>query len=191
MCLDRGVSAGMASRRKVDAMVRTLKRYPFRPAALLGFSLLWALFPAHASEIPSAAAPHVHFQNPDACPKCHVLAQGVLAPDRYIPESTGFCLGCHRKESMGRSHPLDVGRRGENPPMKIPDDFRLSIDGRLMCLSCHAAHGPYLSANPSFPDQAPYTPGEGGRAAYKTYYLRRTHPREGFAALCAACHANR
>jgi hypothetical protein len=143
---------------------------------------------ANASQSLSSHAPHDHFQNPEACPKCHVFAEGVLAPDRFLPDSDGFCLGCHRKESLGRSHPVNVGRREKSPTMKIPGAFRLGSDGRLLCLTCHAAHEPYLSANPSFPGQAPFTSEDGARTGYKTYYLRRTSPKDGFAALCMACH---
>jgi hypothetical protein len=80
--------------------------------------------------------------------------------------------------------------RREKSPMKIPETFRLTADGRLMCLTCHTAHGPYLSPNPSFPGQAPNELGDGHGQGYKTYYLRRASPKDGFAVLCRACHGN-
>jgi predicted CXXCH cytochrome family protein len=52
--------------------------------------------------------------------------------------------------------------------MKVPSDLRLSDDGRLMCLTCHTAHGAYVS-----------------------HFLRRSGPNRGFEELCEACHGKR
>ncbi len=118
-----------------------------------------------------------------------MFVEKILSPDRFTSESDDFCLECHRRESLGRSHPRGTVAPRATPPLKVPEPFRLSSDGRLMCLTCHAAHGPYLSATPSFPGQGRYDESAtGGGSGYKTYYLRRVGPGEGFAALCHACH---
>jgi predicted CXXCH cytochrome family protein len=52
--------------------------------------------------------------------------------------------------------------------MQVPPDLRLDDDGRIMCLTCHTAHGPY----------APY-------------FLRRSGPDRDFDLLCEACHGKR
>lgn len=171
-------------------MVRTLKSFFSCPAALLGFFLLGFPLPAHASEPVPALSPHEHFQRPETCTKCHLRSQDALAPDRFSTDSNAICLDCHRKESLGRSHPVGVGPRGKPKPMKIPEAFRLDAGGRLMCLTCHTAHGPFLSPGPSFPGQEMFTPGNGGGPGYKTFFLRRTSPEDGFAALCRACHGD-
>lgn len=49
----------------------------------------------------------------------------------------------------------------------VPKEYRLSDDGRIICLTCHAAHGP-------------------GR---NTYFLRRADPgASGSEGLCGGCH---
>jgi hypothetical protein len=123
------------------------------------------------------------------CPKCHVVERNVLSPDRFTADSDGLCLGCHRREALGRSHPVNVGPTAKSFQRRIPERFRLNVDGRLMCLTCHTAHGPYLSATPSFPGQPQFDP-SAGEPRYKTYYLRQSSPDEGFEALCKACHGN-
>jgi predicted CXXCH cytochrome family protein len=52
--------------------------------------------------------------------------------------------------------------------MQVPADLRLDDDGRIMCLTCHTAHGPYVS-----------------------YFLRRSGPDRDLALLCEACHEKR
>ncbi len=75
--------------------------------------------------------------------------------------------------------------------MRIPDDFRLDDDGRMICLTCHTAHGPFVAAVKAHPSQRPEgtaASGRGTTAWYRTYYLRRSDPKDGFAALCDGCH---
>jgi predicted CXXCH cytochrome family protein len=69
---------------------------------------------------------------------------------------------------MGRSHPVNVRPEEKYRKMKVPADLRLDDDGRIMCLTCHTAHGQYVS-----------------------YFLRRSDPDRGFEVLCEACHGKR
>jgi len=112
--------------------------------------------------------PHAHFRNPDQCPKCHLSPGSPPGPDRFSTEADAVCLECHAKGSMGRSHPVNVRPEEKYRKMKVPADLRLDDDGRIMCLTCHTAHGPYVS-----------------------YFLRRTGPDHGFDLLCEACHGKR
>jgi predicted CXXCH cytochrome family protein len=121
-----------------------------------------------ASDGPQRGDPHAHFRNPDQCPKCHLSPGSPSGPGRFSTEADAVCLECHTKESMGLSHPVNV-RPGEKPrKMKVPADLRLDDDGRIMCLTCHTAHG-----------------------SYESYFLRRSSPNRGFEVLCEACHGKR
>ena len=118
-----------------------------------------------ASNEPRQGDPHAHFRNPDQCPKCH-LSQGFqLAVGRFSTDADTVCLECHTKESLGRSHPVNVRPEEKYRKMTVPADLRLDDDGRIMCLTCHTAHGQYVS-----------------------YFLRRSNPDRGFEVLCEACH---
>jgi predicted CXXCH cytochrome family protein len=112
--------------------------------------------------------PHAHFRNPDLCPKCHLSPGSSSGPNRFSTEADAVCLGCHPKESMGRSHPLNVRPEEKYRKMKVPADLRLDDDGRIMCLTCHTAHGSDVS-----------------------FFLRRSSPDRGFEVLCEACHGKR
>ena len=112
--------------------------------------------------------PHAHFRNPDQCPKCHLSPDPRFSPVRISSESDAVCLGCHRRESMGRSHPVGERPEERHRKMKVPGDLPLDAGGRIICLTCHTAHGPYVS-----------------------YFLRRQGPGGGFEPLCAACHGIR
>ena len=118
-----------------------------------------------ASDGPQRGNPHAYFRNPDQCPKCHLspgLRQGY---GRFSTETDAVCLGCHGKENLGRSHPVNVRPDEKYRKMKIPTDLRLDDEGRIMCLTCHSAHGAYVS-----------------------FFLRRSSPDGGFEPLCEACH---
>ena len=121
-----------------------------------------------ASEGSRRGNPHAHFRNPDQCPMCHLSAGSKLDPGRFSTEADAVCLGCHAKDSMGRSHPVNVRPDDKYRKMKVPADLRLDDDGRIMCLTCHTAHGQYVS-----------------------YFLRRSGPNRGFDVLCEACHGIR
>lgn len=112
--------------------------------------------------------PHAHFRNPDQCPKCHLSPDSQAGPGRFSTEASAVCLGCHTKGSLGRSHPVNVRPEEKYRNMRVPADLRLDDGGRIMCLTCHTAHGPYVS-----------------------YFLRRTGPDRGFDLLCEACHGKR
>jgi predicted CXXCH cytochrome family protein len=138
------------------------------PPALAGVLCLAAVLVASAE--PRRGDPHAHFRNPDQCPKCHLSRGSQPGPGRFSTEADAACLECHTKGGMGRSHPVNV-RPGETYPkreMKVPADLRLDDGGRIMCLTCHTAHGPDVY-----------------------YFLRRSGPDRGFDLLCEACHGKR
>jgi predicted CXXCH cytochrome family protein len=112
--------------------------------------------------------PHAHFRNPGMCPKCHLSPGSPPGPGRFSTGADSVCLGCHTTGSLGRSHPTNVLPEEKYRRMQVPADLRLDDDGRIMCLTCHTAHGPYVS-----------------------YFLRRSGPDRGFALLCEACHEKR
>jgi predicted CXXCH cytochrome family protein len=121
-----------------------------------------------ASNEPQRVDPHAHFRNPDQCPKCHLSPDSQPGPGRFSTEADAACLGCHAKGGMRRSHPLNVRPEEKYRKMKVPADLRLDDGGRIMCLTCHTAHGSYVS-----------------------YFLRRSSPDGGFEVLCEACHGKR
>jgi predicted CXXCH cytochrome family protein len=112
--------------------------------------------------------PHAHFRNPDQCPKCHLLRGSTPVPGRFSTVADAVCLECHPRGSAGRSHPVNVRPEEKFGKMKVPADLRLDDDGRIMCLTCHTAHGPSSS-----------------------FFLRRSSPDRGFEVLCEACHGKR
>jgi len=156
---------------------------------LLGATtVIFCFLPPAAADSP-ARNPHEHFRTPERCGRCHVISRGEPDPGRFLAESEALCLECHRKESLGRTHPVNIRPGDRHGKMKVPADFRLDEDGRMMCLTCHTGHGPYLSSAKAYPAQTPEnTPFEGAGHGYKTFYLRRTSPDRGFEALCDACH---
>ena len=132
-------------------------------AALLCFAPALA-----ASDDYPRGNPHAHFRNPDQCPKCHLSRGSPPEPGRFSTAADAVCLECHPRDSAGPSHPVNVRPEEKFGKMKVPADLRLDDDGRIMCLTCHTAHGPYVS-----------------------YFLRRSSPDRGFEVLCEACHGKR
>lgn len=136
------------------------------------------------------ASPHDVFRKPGQCPKCHAFYKGELEPERFIEDADAFCLGCHSAEALGRSHPRNVRPGAKYWKMKVPDDFRLDDGGRIMCLTCHVGHGAFVSTAKPSPAQKPENPypSKGTPYYYKTFFLRRSDPVQGFAPLCDGCH---
>lgn len=165
-------------------------RSAFPPGLLLAaLLLLLHPCPAHsAADLP--ANPHGYFQQPAQCPRCHLYTDSKLDPGRFSTASVEFCLECHLAEERGRTHPLKVHAGSKVREVKIPPDFRLGDGEHLICLSCHSAHGPYVSDRKAFSGQAPVNAGAGAASPYyKTFFLRRSNPSdEGFEALCSGCH---
>lgn len=163
------------------------------PSGLLLAALLLLMLvhpcPAHAAPAPPAN-PHGYFQQPAQCPRCHLYTDSKLDPGRFSTSSVEFCLECHLAEERGRTHPLRVHGDSKVQRVKIPPEFRLGDGEHLICLSCHSAHGPYVSNRKAFSAQGPVSSGAGGEPPYyKTFFLRRTNPAgEGFEALCSGCH---
>ena len=144
--------------------------------------------PTPGEEFPRGT-PHSHFQFRESCPGCHLSGrEGRPDPARFSPEADGLCLGCHQGETLGRTHPVDVRPTDRYGKGKIPVDLRLAADGRMMCITCHVAHGEYLSPVPAYPGQAPEGHAAGGGVRYRTFFLRRSDPERGPAPLCEACH---
>ncbi|RJP25257.1 MAG: hypothetical protein C4529_01335 [Deltaproteobacteria bacterium] len=141
-----------------------------------------------AAEYYPRGNPHAHFQSATACPKCHLMARGAPDTGRFSTDADEFCFGCHKKESLGISHPRNVRPRDKYWKMKVPDDFRLDDDGKIICLTCHAAHGPHVSTVKAYPKQTPVSTNSTGGPYYKTMFLRSSSPTLGFATLCDGCH---
>ncbi len=170
-----------------------MRRGPFRrslPAlALVAAVVLLVLLRAGATFDP-AYNPHAHFRSNGMCPKCHLYSGGAPIPDRFTGDSTEFCFGCHSKESLGRSHPIGTRPRDRYRKMRVPAEFALDDDGRMMCLTCHNAHGPFVATVKAYAGQEPENPDHpaGTPLYYRTRFLRRSDPDKGLAVLCDGCH---
>ncbi len=170
----------------------SLRTISARRIFLSGFLLAVSLYPLRTAfpADPLVPNPHTYFQQSPQCPRCHIYDGPKLVPDRFATESIDFCLECHLVEERGMTHPLKVHPGGKFSGMKVPPDYRLGEGEHIVCLTCHAAHGPFLSAVRAFAGQAPEPQGgENGASWYRTNFLRRTNPEgEGFEALCVGCH---
>ncbi len=162
--------------------------------ALFFFLLLLPVLPSAKEAVPGTPDyPHSLFRSPDACRRCHSYRQSFLEPDRFVPGADSLCLGCHSLEGLGTTHPMNVrpgdGRHG----MAVPKDLRLDGEGRMLCLTCHIAHGPFLSPVRAYAKQKPSNPADpaGTQPLYRTFFARRSDPVRGFVPLCEACHGNR
>jgi|GEM_PF-662248 len=159
--------------------------------ALLLFLSLPPVLLSAGEETPDAGAgPHSHFRNPVSCPRCHVYRESELDPDRFVPGADAFCLGCHSLEELGVTHPREAKPGGDPYRMTVPEDFPLDSEGRMFCLTCHTAHGAFLSPTRSYATQEAELAGAppGTRPAFRTYFARRSDPVRGFAPLCEGCH---
>lgn len=144
--------------------------------------------PVRGAEFPRES-PHSHFQLPESCPRCHLAGrEGRPDPARLSPDADALCFGCHRKEGLGRTHPLGLRPAERTGRSRIPGDLPLADDGGMICLTCHVAHGAFLSAERAYPGQAPEKPGDGGGLRFRSLYLRRSSPVRGAAPLCESCH---
>lgn len=160
------------------------------PAAALLAAVAATAFPPAGAAGGTAADPHAHFRLSGQCPQCHAHAGSTLAADRFVSGADAVCLGCHPDQAPGRSHPRNV-RPGEGlRTVRPPEDYRLDEQGRILCLTCHRGHGRFLSPVRAFAGQRPEAPGPHGEPGglYRTYYLRRSDPADGFAPLCRGCH---
>jgi len=164
---------------------------------LLMLLLLLLLFPVspasgEGSE-DSAQNPHVYFKESGTCRRCHVTVESVLEPDRFLPEADALCLGCHSIGELGITHPRNVRPGDGAHRMVVPKDLPLDSQGGMICLTCHYAHGPFLSPTRAFAAQKVANPGApaGTKPVYRTYFGRRSDPVRGFVLLCEECHGKR
>jgi hypothetical protein len=114
-----------------------------------------------------------------------------LEAGRIAASSVDFCLECHRADEQGITHPLKVRPGDRFRGIAVPPDYCLSNDGKIICLTCHTAHGPGRSAIKAHASQRPDDPGSppGSPPSYKTYFLRRPDPVSlGYGSLCLGCH---
>lgn len=133
--------------------------------------------------------PHSHFQLPESCPGCHLAdREGRPDPARLSPDADAVCFGCHRKEELGRTHPLGLRPAEQYGKGRVPGDLLLADDGRMVCLTCHTAHGPFISGVRAFPGQAPEKADDPAGPRFRTFFLRRSSPDRGAAPLCESCH---
>ena len=181
-----------------EVPLRTRARAGASGAVLLALALscpfLLLLPSAGGEDVPGpASGPHLHFRYPDSCPRCHVLEEGALARERFVPGADAVCLGCHSPEGLGITHPTSGRPAAVRGGMTVPDDLPLDDEGRVFCLTCHRAHGPFLSTTRAFPSQEPEAAGSraAGERVYRTYFARRSDPVLGFAPLCEGCHGKR
>ncbi|MCL5885112.1 MAG: hypothetical protein M1377_07225 [Deltaproteobacteria bacterium] len=147
------------------------------------------LHPAFSAP-PPPVNPHGYFREPAQCPRCHLYTDSKLDPGRFSTSSVDFCLECHLAEERGRTHPLKVHPGSKVREVKIPPEFRLGDGEHIVCLTCHSAHGSYVSNVRAFAEQRPMNvDGADASPYYKTFFLRRSNPAgEGFEALCGGCH---
>lgn len=165
----------------------------FLLALVVSLSLFSGFLEAEEGLSGTAADPHSHFRNPDGCRSCHAYRQSVLEPDRFVPGTDSLCLGCHSLEGLGITHPRNVRPGDAHHQMAVPKDLRLDSEGRMFCLTCHTAHGPFLSPTRAYAKQKASNPGApaGTKPMYRTSFARRSDPVRGFVPLCEACHGKR
>ncbi len=170
-----------------------MRRGPFRRslrALVLGAATVFLLLLHAAATFDPDYNPHAHFRTNGMCPKCHLYSGGARVSDRFTGDSIDFCFGCHSKESLGRFHPIGTRPGDRYRKMRVPAGFVLDDDGRMMCLTCHSAHGSFVATVKTFPGQEPENPDRlsGTSFYYRTRFLRRSDPVRGWAVLCDGCH---
>jgi hypothetical protein len=134
--------------------------------------------------------PHSHFMDPASCPQCHIYRGSKPEKGRFPPGTDAFCLDCHSLEGLGITHPIAIRPGGGRSQMRVPADLPLDSEGKIFCLTCHNAHGPFLSSTRAFASQKAADPAApaGSKPTYRTYFVRRSDPVRGFAPLCEGCH---
>lgn len=140
---------------------------------------------------PPERNPHDHFRQAPQCPKCHIRVGAGIDTSGISTSSIDLCLECHRAEERGRTHPLKAHPDGKFGKMNIPPEYLLGDGEHIVCLTCHTAHGPFLSQVRAFASQMPETPkgGDGAAPSYRTFFLRRSNPdAAGAEPLCEGCH---
>lgn len=127
---------------------------------------------------------HEFMKDPNRCQECHlgepVFGETDYKDLRFTDYIVTLCHRCHSKESLGRSHPVNITPSDD---MEIPEDLHLDGYLNMTCATCHNPHGdPYSSLKPT-DYESPVS--EFDERTYRSYYLRRINIQN---ALCYACH---
>jgi predicted CXXCH cytochrome family protein len=80
------------------------------------------------------------------CSFCHLSSEAPPADDKnhenrlWTRDELGIdvCHKCHPKEKLGVSHPVGIYPSGK---IRVPDVLPTGTEGRLLCITCHIAHG--------------------------------------------------
>lgn len=152
---------------------------------------LVALGPGGArAAAPVPANPHLFMNGADACPDCHAYDGETVEPHEFFIPIPERCWECHSQKVLGRSHPIGVEPGDAAEYIEVPAELPLE-DGEVSCGTCHNPHLEFLATTRAYPGQLPAFFQQDGRVEipwYKTLYLRKSHPDDGFEPLCMACH---
>lgn len=97
----------------------------------------------------------------EICAMCHQedADRWLGKPSLHPPFASGNCPGCHDPHSSDYKYNLKADRKdicalchqlpipghlheaGGKPRFELPEDFPLTEDGKIMCLTCHDPHG--------------------------------------------------
>lgn len=151
----------------------------------IALALTWA--PAGSPLPPS---PHQYMSVAGACAGCHAYYRGNPDPHEFVVTIPEKCWECHSQKNLGRSHPIGVDPRRTTTSVEVPEEFPLEA-GNVSCGSCHNPHMEFLAKTKAYPAQSvTFIQMEGRQEIswYKTLFLRKSDPIQGFEPLCTACH---
>lgn len=80
------------------------------------------------------------------CSFCHLSSEAPPPDDTnhenrlWTRDEIGIdvCYKCHPKENLGISHPVGIYPSSK---IRVPEVLPTGIEGRLLCITCHSAHG--------------------------------------------------
>jgi len=146
---------------------------------------------------------HAFMDSEKRCEGCHQAEHDgedlILDPHIFVLPVIEICHNCHPPKQIGRSHPVNVDPREtlglSNPPEALP--LHWSKDQRARVVTCGTCHNPHMSRfsekkihSLQKPFRSKKNKIKRKKAKYLTYFLRITsdNPRDGYMALCQACH---